>query len=201
MEWMESGGKNFDIEPGIYNAVCTELIDLGTQEDTYEGHTRERKRCIIAWELVDEIYEKDGEPRRKRFSQVYTQSLHAKATLRKHLSGWRGRDFTAEELKGFKSSNILGKPCVLVVGLSEKGKPVVESVSKYKGTPVEANGELHEFNFAGFDGKFQKWMSDGLCAWCSKSKEYSAWMQSQAGEEQDSHGAEHDDIGDEEIPF
>src|SRR6056297_3019607 len=125
MKWKEETGGGFNLGPGIYPAICTQLIDLGTQEDEYQGHKKVRKRCIIGWELVDELYEADGESKRMHFSQVYTQSLHPKATLRKHLSGWRGRDFTSEELEGFDSKNILGKSCMLVVVKTESGKSIV----------------------------------------------------------------------------
>jgi hypothetical protein len=41
-------------------------------------------------------------------SKNFTLSLAEKATLRKDLQTWRGREFTAEELRGFELKNVLG---------------------------------------------------------------------------------------------
>src|SRR6056297_1005284 len=115
MQWKESGQKDFNIEPDIYDAVCTGMIDIGTQHGEWQGKEKIRRQCIIQWELLDELYVDDEEQEhRKHFSQFYTQSLDPRAKLRKHLTGWRGRDFNSEELQGFDPKNILGKPCRLV---------------------------------------------------------------------------------------
>lgn len=106
------------IEPGMYQAVCIAVYDLGTQEggDFGKGKKKQRK-AYIEWEIPDERIEleKDGQPisapRKQR--QKYTLSLNEKATLRKHLDAWRGRPFTPEELEGFDLFNILGANCYL----------------------------------------------------------------------------------------
>ena len=41
-------------------------------------------------------------------SKNYTLSLSEKSSLRLDLQTWRGRDFTAEELRGFELEKILG---------------------------------------------------------------------------------------------
>lgn len=101
-------GNDFTPPPeGLHNAVCVDIVDMG-ERDTPWG----RKKAIrLVWELEEEM--EDG--RRFVASKRYSPSLHEKATLRKDLKGWRGRDFTPEELQGFDLDNVLHAPCQLVV--------------------------------------------------------------------------------------
>jgi hypothetical protein len=45
---------------------------------------------------------------RHTVSARYTVSLHKKSRLRQHLEMWRGKAFTAEELKGFDLEKLIG---------------------------------------------------------------------------------------------
>jgi hypothetical protein len=155
------------------------VIDLGTQKNTYEGETSLKRQVIIRWELCNELMtggDNDGKP--FTVSKFYTASLHEKAGLRKDLASWRTRDFTPEELKGFNLTNILGKPCMLAVGLSEKGKAKVTSVmAPMKGMtfPEQMNASFHfslnadEFKAADFEA-----LSKGFKEMVTASPEYAA---------------------------
>ena len=144
------GGTTFEQPPtGSHSARCISIIDLGTQKNTYEGETQMKHQLIIRWELSNELMT-EGEHKGKPFtvSKFYTASLHEKAGLRKDLAAWRGRDFTPEELKGFDLKSILGKPCMLAVGMSEKGKAKVSTVMALpKGMTVPAQVNP-SFNFS-----------------------------------------------------
>jgi hypothetical protein len=48
-------------------------------------------------------------------------SFNEKSNLFKMLSSWRGKPFTDEEKNKFELKNILDKPCMLNVQLTEKG--------------------------------------------------------------------------------
>ena len=107
-----SAGGNFVPAPeGVHNAICVAVIDIGTQESTYQGKVRLVPKIILRWE-IDEPME-DG--RRFIVQQRYTQSVHEKATLRHHLEAWRGRAFTDAELGpgGFSMAKLLGAGCQL----------------------------------------------------------------------------------------
>lgn len=101
-------------------------------------------------------------------SKFYTQSLNEKSTLRHDLAGWRGRDFTPGELAGFDAKNILGKPCMLSLTLSDKGKIKVASVAKLpKGMegPTQFNASIflslepQDFDRKVFDQQTEKMKS------------------------------------------
>lgn len=139
MKWTDSGGTDFEQPPiGTHVARCVKLIDIGTQKGEYQGKATMKRQVIIGFELPNELMT-EGEYSGKPFSvsKFYTASLGEKANLRKDLANWRGRDFTEEELAGFDSKNILGKPCMLSLTTNDKGKVRITGIMALpKGTPV-----------------------------------------------------------------
>lgn len=125
----ENGGSFQKAPIGSHVARCIRLIDIGTQRGEYQGKVTWRPQVIIAWELPYELMEATEDKPETPFvvSKFYALSLNEKATLRKHLASWRGRDFTAEELKGFDLRNILDKPCMLSI-IDKNDKSVVDAV-------------------------------------------------------------------------
>lgn len=113
----ETGGDFQRPEPGMYQAVCSNVYDLGMQPG-YQGVITHK--LVVLWELEETI--KTGEYAGKRFTiaKFYTASLNEKATLRADLVSWRGRDFTAEELKAFDVEKVIGANCYL--NIIEKAK-------------------------------------------------------------------------------
>lgn len=122
------------VDPGTYLARCFRIVDAGTQID---GPYGEKHKLIVTWELPYERIEVEGKDLPRSISKFYTFSLNSKATLRKDLVAWRGRDFTPEELAGFELAKILGTACQVTVVLSKTGKARVETVSGVpRGTQV-----------------------------------------------------------------
>ena len=113
---------------GNYLARCVRLIDIGTVTDDFQGETKTARKVLISFEILDdEARREDGSP--FVLSKRYTLSLHEKASLRKDLSSWRGRDFTANELRGFEMQNILGKDLLLGVIQREKDGKTYANIS------------------------------------------------------------------------
>lgn len=105
--------------PGTYAARCVRLVDLGTVVSEFQGERKAARKVLVAFEIVDEETRRDdGQP--FVLSKRYTRSLHEKSALRRDLAAWRGRDFTAEELRGFDLAAILNTPALVTVSHSEK---------------------------------------------------------------------------------
>jgi hypothetical protein len=105
----KDNGGSFVLAPeGLHVARCYALIDLGEQVNKNYGN--QSPKVLIGWELTDKLMA-DGRP--FIHMQTYTTSLSEKSNLRGLLEAWRGKGFTADELKGFKLSNILGAPCYM----------------------------------------------------------------------------------------
>ena len=177
----EGSGSNA-LEAGLYPAVCSSIIDIGTQHGEWQGKEKILHKIIIGFELVEETYEKDGVTQRMHTSDFYTASLFHQAKMFKHLTKWRGKDFTPEELKNFELKNILGVPCVIDLEVNSNGKNNIDMIRPYKGeTVLGLDGETRHFCLredpddnerVTFDGNFPEWMSDGIRGLVEKSDEY-----------------------------
>lgn len=109
------GGEDFEPHSaGMHQAVCTGLIDLGTQP-SYNPAFKPSRRVLFLFETPHETVEIDGKQMPRMISAEYTMSLHEKANMRKMLVNWRGRDFTKEELAGFDLFTVIGANCMLNV--------------------------------------------------------------------------------------
>ena len=153
----DSGGGDFKrVPPGAYIGRCYSLIDLGTQISAGKFGEKVQHKIKIGWELFGE--EEDGTPLTvvvdgkempMTISKSYTVSLHEKASLRKDLAAWRGKDFTEDEAKGFNVAKLLGVYCMVNVTHSEsKGKiysnvsgltPIPGALRNAKPAPVHTN--------------------------------------------------------------
>jgi hypothetical protein len=112
---------------GNHLSICIGVIDLGTQEKVFEGKVSWKPTVKLIWELCDELRD-DGKP--FTLSRDFTLSLHERSGLRPFLVGWRGRDFTDEELQRFDVQNLLGVPCMLnVVHKPGKDKRIFANVT------------------------------------------------------------------------
>lgn len=167
-----SSSKSFENpEPGTYPAVCTRIIDLGTQQSEWQGEKKTAHKVKIVWELSELM--SDGRP--FLAMRDFTVSLHEKSGLRKFLAGWRGRDFTDEELKGFEAKNLLGKGCLL--SLVQKGDYVnVDTASKLpKGMEApKPVGEMIMFSLSEFQSAVYEKLSEKLREKIALSPEYRA---------------------------
>lgn len=131
---VKESGQFETAPPGSHIARCYGLVDMGTQSHTFQGTTHLQRDVRIMFELPCELMTGEFNPEVKgkpfMVSMTCKQSLHPKARLRERLKGWRGRDFTKEELTGFELRNILGKPCRLTLVASPDGQFTnVEAIS------------------------------------------------------------------------
>lgn len=133
----DSGGGTFKRVPaGAYIGRCYSLIDLGTQLTTGQYGEKLQHKIRIGWELFGEdeqgqplTVDVDGKEMPMTISKSYTVSLHEKASLRKDLAAWRGRDFTDDEAKAFDVSKLVGAYCMVNVTTSETNGKTYSNVA------------------------------------------------------------------------
>lgn len=160
---------------GSHPARCIAVVDLGTQTSEYNGEKRSRKQVFIQWELPNESRTTGsfaGEV--FRVGAFYTRSLHPQASLRADLESWRGRKFTEEELKQFDVAKLLGAPCLLQVGRSDKGRAKVTgvmSVPRGMSVPELVNDTLL-FTLDAFDAATFAELPKGIQQMVTASPEY-----------------------------
>jgi len=103
-------GQSGDFQPappGLHQAVCVDVVDLGMQ-DTSFGRKRQLK---IIWQIKS----KNEKGERFQVRGTYTQSLHEKSRLRHDLETWRGRPFKNDELAAFDVEKLIGVNCQIQV--------------------------------------------------------------------------------------
>ena len=208
----DSGGGNFKRVPaGAYIGRCYSLIDLGTQLTTGQYGEKLQHKIRIGWELFGEdeqgrplTVDVDGKEMPMTISKSYTVSLHEKASLRKDLAAWRGRDFTDDEAKAFDVSKLVGAYCMVNVTTSEtNGKtysnvagltPLPGALKNAKPAPVHEtvlfdldNPEME--TFSKFHEKLQEYIK--------RSPEWARFAKNGASPA----GEDHSFSGDDEIPF
>ena len=144
-------GKERDlIEEGIFDGVCSKIIDLGTQySETFKNSAH---KIRIFWEIIGETIEINGEQMPRLVSKEFTLSLNEKSKLRQALQSWRGKAFTAEELQGFDLRKVLGIGCQLQIIHKEGNNGTtyanVETILALpRGRSVPAPQEITWFDF------------------------------------------------------
>ncbi len=125
MKAPKTDGKSFPItKAGSYLAVCYAVVDLGTHEDTYKGEDRDRRLCLITFEIPGErieIEKEDGtkEDKPRAISIKETFSMYEKSNLRQKIESWRGKPFTDLEATDFEFKNLLGVNALIQVAHKE----------------------------------------------------------------------------------
>ena len=174
--YVEDTGGSFESTPvGSHLARCYRIVDLGTQKSEYQGQVKYLHKVMLGWEIhgVNDdgtpIKMKDGRP--FAMFKNYTLSWSDKATLRIDLQAWRGRPFTAEEMRRFDLKTILGAWCMLNVierqGNDGKMYVNVANISpvpamiKQAGLPAAVN-KNEMFNLAEPDWVMFETFSDNL---------------------------------------
>lgn len=190
-----NGGGEFEMTPeGTYIGRCIKVIDLGTQTITGQYGTKQQKKVMIQWELLDdEVKMQDGKP--FAASQFYTASLHEKSQLRKDLEAWRGKKFTADELEGFDLNNVLGTYCMLQITHSTDGNYAnVSAIMSYRGDKPQGVNELLSFDISEPDMTVFEAFSDKMKAKILAAPEWSARQQDEIAEVDENAPVNLDDI-------
>ena len=118
----DSGGGSFaPVPPGMHLARCYRIVDMGTQTTEFQGQTKHLQKVMMQFE--------EGDP--MSISKNFTLSLAEKATLRKDLQAWRGKEFTGQELRGFELKNVLGAWAMITAAksLGNNGKEYTNIIS------------------------------------------------------------------------
>lgn len=206
----DSGGTHVDpVQQGIHVAWCCAIYDLGTHYN--EKFDKTSRRVLIMWEIPSERIEIERDGKMVNLPRVvskrYTQSLHEKSNLRKDLESWRGKEFTADELRGFDLKNVLGAACQLQVihKKSGDGKKIYAYVSNIlplgKGQERPA-GESDQrfFSFEDGDEEIPENTPDWIAEIIKESDEWKAKSESDMVDAS-TIPPEGDDDFDDQIPF
>ena len=206
------GGGFTPVPPGMHLARCYRVIDLGTQNSTFLGVVTKKPKVMFQFEVHGEddvgnaIVTAKGEP--MSIAKNFTLSLVEKATLRKDLQTWRGREFTQQELNGFELKNVLGVWAMISV-IKAMGNDGIEytnisaimpvPLSIKRGGMPQGHNDLKEFSIDEPDMELFSTFSNTLKEKIQKSPEWQAQGKSPVKKPTNT-GLGFDDM-DSDIPF
>ena len=152
----DNGGGDFEAHPvGVFASRCIRIVDLGTQDETFEGKPKKQRKVLFFFETSELMTQ--GELAGKPFvmNREFSVSLGEKATLRKCLESWRGRKFTPVELEGFDIVNVINKPLMLnIVAYTKSNKKEgvkIDSMMPLPGGMSAAKAVSDMFYFSLYD--------------------------------------------------
>jgi hypothetical protein len=122
---MKIKANNNDFEPCpeyTGNAVCVDVTPLRKQQSQYG----ERNVFKIVFEV--DANKEDGS-RYGVWSPNFTPTLNEKASLRRFLRAWFGRDLSTAELEDFDTETLIGKPAQMVVVHEHKDGKVYANIA------------------------------------------------------------------------
>lgn len=117
-----SEGSDFKPAPqGVHVARCVTVVDVGQQRIVWNDEVKYQHKVWIAFEVpgvrVEWTDKNDKEHEGPAIiGKLYTLNIGEKAHLGQHLTSWRGKAFSKEEIRqGFDISKLLDVPCQLSV--------------------------------------------------------------------------------------
>ena len=111
MKIPKAQSSDFQIAPaGNHIAVLYGILDLGTQESTYQGKTENKHMLAFLWELPDERTDAD-EPCQVQRRINFTGN--EAGNLMKIVNAIEQRVMKPEELEGYDLFSLIGRGCML----------------------------------------------------------------------------------------
>ncbi len=152
-------GDFLPVPVGMHLARCYKIVDLGTQPKSTKDGLKYQRTIMINFEVHGEgadgkpLVTSRGEP--MSIAQDYNLTLNEKATLSKHLEGWRGATFSKHEREGgFDIKKILGVWAMINVtaSVSQKNGKTYHNISGLMPVPkmIKDAGLPEGFNKLGF---------------------------------------------------
>ena len=165
------------VAPGTYFAVCIGVIDLGEQETIYNGSTKYAKKVQIIFEFPNELVVVDGEERPRWLSRRFTRTDSGKGNLRPFVESWLAKKFSDEDFAEFELFDLVSKPAMLTVVLSEDGQyaNIASAAAMPRGTSAPtAKSEFLTFDIDQWDDKQFSKLPEYLQELIKKSTQYKA---------------------------
>jgi hypothetical protein len=160
-----TSSRSIDFKPapsGAHIGRLIKLIDLGTQDSTYNGETKSKRQIELVFELPEELME-NGTPYivSRRVNLLFSE----KATLRLMIESWTGGKLSNKDVEEFKLESLVSKLGMLNITHNEsKGKiyaniQTVMPIPKKTSVPKQVNQSII-FSLDEFDSEIYSTLSN-----------------------------------------
>lgn len=141
-----SSGTKFLHPAGSFAAVLLDVIDLGLVKSVWEGEIKMKRKVVLRFWAGE--YNEEKQPLFP--SQRFSMTLHENGALRPFLEAWRGKAFTADELKKFDLDSLLGVNAYITVIHRKNGEKTYANVVSAAKLPkgAETIMPLHDYVLA-----------------------------------------------------
>lgn len=191
-----SAGTKLEPAPeGDHPGICVGVINLGEEEETWEGRVSKTKKLALVWQVFPEDGQRDSSGAPFLIDVKVTQSVNDGARLRLLLESWLGRSLSSEELKRVSLAAFKGMSARLPIVHTVKNgfihanikddvrdnDPIqrkFSAVSPYNGPPLTA--ELNHYDPQAFIQKYER-MKEGKANKASTSQPASSGSNTDAG--------------------
>jgi hypothetical protein len=124
------------IPAGTHLAVLYSIVDLGTQENTFDPTNGPKRMVRLTWEFPKKRADFDGQSNPLVLSKELSFSMFEKATLRKIVEAMIGESLSDKAAYDFDFNKILGAGCLISVK-HIKSKDGTKTYNSYSGcTPL-----------------------------------------------------------------
>lgn len=193
-------------KPGMHQAILTQVIDLGTQKNTYQAKDTFLHKVRLTFEIPGTTYTDPNQQKEipVRVSREFTATLNPKGNLKPFIVGMLARDLTEAEMETFDLFKLLKKNFNVNITIDKNKDGTKEYANINSATPLmdgqqekKPVTELIKFDFTDKKTGSYKYgqtmikedmlatfnvMPDYLKEKIQKSKEYSEVFVSPAGE-------------------
>ena len=161
-------GADFKPVPeGTHAAICDMMVDLGMQDGgTYGPKHKVYIRFQIPSVRIEGEYNGETYNRPAVTGIQLTVSLSKNSNMRPLLESWRGKKFTAEELREFDVTKVAGVPALINIVHEEKDGKTYANIASIMPLPKEMPKPVLEGEVIVHDDEHDRY--DDLPEWLQK---------------------------------
>lgn len=163
------------MSPGTKMGICIGVVDIGEQPCTFKGKVSYKEQILIVIEFPSEKIEIDGEVKPRQLSRALTRTTNDRGAFKQIVSAWFAKNFTEDDLIEFDTDELLLRPCMVTVKLSEDGQYAnIDNIVQYPdGIPAPTTETVpYTFDMENWDDeafkKLPEWIQDKI----KKSTQY-----------------------------
>lgn len=161
--------------PGTKMGICVGFVGIGEQMTTYKGSSTRKDQVLVTIEFPSEKVEIDGEMKPRQLSKSMTRTTDKKGTFSKTVSSWFAKNFTEEELEAIGEDDLLMRPCMVTVSLSDDEQYAnIDNIVQYpEGLPIPTTTTVpFSFDVEEWDDEVFKTLPEWIQDKIKKSTQY-----------------------------
>ncbi|MFL9908287.1 phage replication initiation protein, NGO0469 family [Paraburkholderia sp. RL17-337-BIB-A] len=101
------------ITAGQHPAICTGVVDLGTQTSVFDGKPSIGRKLMKYFNVLDQVNPKTGRP--LSLAEMRSATMHPKGRLRREMESWIGPFPDQGAANDFDLKELVGRQCQLII--------------------------------------------------------------------------------------